>query len=467
MRVYIGFDVGTTNTKCLILNEFGKIVRVLRTATPKKEYKGELFFNLSKIEGFIDSSVSSISDEFDVTAIGFSTIGESVVPVKDGRALSDAPLWNDYSVTSTEEERLIIEASAPADIIGTASNPLFSIHKILWMRRNIEVSGDADFYLPLSSYFCYRKTGIAAWDYSQAARSSMFDVRNKCWISKLLDEFSIKLPEKILPMGSPMGSADGILYSLGGHDHIVGFFGIEKILARPDKSIYYSSMGTSEVLATIVPEERVKEISASRKSYISPSFTPSSYIATRSFRAFGSMLKTVMCITGYGNDFDGMNRDISTLRSREAACLFSQDGDFISDSLVPDKLYISELDKSSSRASLAEAAYLYLSAVSELMREDLQASFMLGCDFIFVSGGGITGNDVFMKYLAAAIGEPVVLLDTEEISALGAALTAVAAYSDAELKRICSAMEVRLIEPDETLKPLLADTLRRYMEVRR
>ncbi len=466
MRVHIGFDVGTTNTKCLVLAEDSSILCLNKVKTPKTRFKEEEFFDINQLEAFIDATILELSKKYQITSIGFSTIGESVVPIRNGRAVFNAPLWNAFSVTSTEEERSKISLSAKPELIGTADNTLFSVHKILWMKRNIPECSTADLYLPLSSYFCYRKTGNAAWDYSQAARSGMFDVRNRCWISSILSEFDIALPEQILPMGSALGSADGIVYGLGGHDHIVGFFGIERILSSAGKEIYYSSMGTSEVLATIVPSSSVSEISPSRKSYISPSFTPSSYIATRSFRAFGSMLKCIMNISGYNDDFDSMNDEIDHLSSDYAACLFSQDGDFISDGLIPDKLYISELNRTASKAELAEAAYLYLSSVTELMRSDLQCTFSLAEDFIFVAGGKIVENGVFMKYLATAINHPVSLLETEEISALGAALVGVSAYSDKDLRRICSLFKTRIVDPDPELRRLCENTIDRYRNIK-
>lgn len=467
MRVHIGFDIGTTNTKCLVLAENGSILSVRKERTPRTLFKGEEFFDIELLEAFVDSAISELAGLYQIASIGFSTIGESVVPVKNGRAASAAPLWNAYSVTSADEDRKRIELYAKPEIIGTADNPLFSIHKILWMKENIRECADAEMFLPLSSYFCYRKTGVAAWDYSQAARSGMFDVKSRSWIHELLSTFDIHLPESILPMGSSMGSADGIVYGLGGHDHIVGFFGIERILSSEDKAIYYSSMGTSEVLATIVPSSSVSEISSSNKSYISPSFTSSSYIATRSFRSFGSMLKSVMNISGYSDDFDSMNGDIAKLRSKHAACLFSQNGDFISSGLIPDKLYISELDKTAGRAELAEAAYLYLSAVSELMRADLESVFSLSDDFIFAAGGRIIDNCLFMSYLAAAINHPISLLETEEISALGAALVGLSAYSADELRRICSLFQRRTIDPDPELRKLCENTIEIYRDFRK
>ena len=319
--------------------------------------------------------------------------------------------------------------------------------------------------MPLSSYFVYRKTGISAWDYSQASRSYLFDIHSKEWIKEIVEYFSIPLPEKILPMGSYVGSSDGICYGLGGHDHIVGFFGIEKILAKTGQELYYSSMGTSEVLATIVPESRLGITKPSRKGYVSPSFFPASYITTRSFRSFGSMLSLIREITGYKDDYSLIESDVSKLSFENASCLFSAEGDFISKNEVG--LNIRELSPSSTRASIVQAAYLYLAVVSEIMRRDLASQYKLCASFTFVAGGGITENHLFLEYLATALASPVTILRTQEISALGAAFVGLEAFSPKLADEISKKFGFDTIEPNDRLKAIIRNTLARYEEYTR
>lgn len=460
MEYYAGFDIGTTNLKCLLLSGEGNIVKTLREVTPKIIEKGHRFFDLGKIEEFVDSTIELLSSSFDLKSVSFSTVGETVVPVRNGRALCNPPLWDEAEITSTPEEREIIEALAPPSVIGTLTKPLFSIHKILWMKREIPGVKDADTFLPLSTYLIWRKTGRDNWDYSQASRSGAFNIRNKCWIETLLDRFNIRLSSTVKPIGSEMGENNGIVYALGGHDHIIGFYGIEKTFPHYGKELYYSSMGTSEVLASLVREENTYSFIPSSKGYLQPSFFPGYYTATRSFRNFGSMLKLVRDFTDYRDDYETITRDLSKLKSTMPACLFTSDGDFIiSDS---DRTFLNMLDirKGASRAEIVESAYLYLSVVSELMRDDLEKKYSLSRDGLFIVGGGITGNSLFMRYLSASISLPVYMLETEEISALGAALSGANAYGR-------KAFEIRhiLIAKDEEKSELIENTKNRYREL--
>ena len=457
MEYYVGYDIGTTNLKCLLLSRDGKIERVIKESTPKVSYKKYLFFDLKRIESFVDRTLEELSSKYSVKSVGFSSIGESVVPIKNGKAISNVPLWDEREITSTDSEREIIERYAKSEIIGTLTKPLFSVHKILWMKREFPELSNADLFLPLSSYLVYRKTGIAAWDYSQASRSGLFDIRRKEWIDELTDYFSLPLPHPILPMGSSMGEKDGISYGLGGHDHIVGFYGIERIFKDSDKSIYYSSMGTSQVLATLVDEDKTRGFVPSAKGYLQPSFFPHLYTATRSFRSFGSMLESVRELTSFSVGFDSANEAIEKLTSVNPPCLFTSEGDFIQKDEDKSWLNIYKIKRGCKKEELVEGAYLYLSVVSEIMRESLESQYSLNKAGLFVLGGGITKNKTFLRYLSSSVSLPVLLLDTEEISALGAALVGQNTIS-------CESVPIsyKEIEKSEKLNELIKETKRCY-----
>ncbi len=457
MEYYVGYDIGTTNLKCLLLSSDGIIEKVIKESTPKIKYKSYLFFDLKRIETFVDQTLDELCASYPVKSVGFSTIGESIIPIKDGKAICNPPLWDEKDITSTKEEREKIEAFATSEIIGTLTKPLFSIHKILWMKRELEGVRNADLFLPLSSYFVYRKTGVAAWDYSQASRSGVFDIRRKEWIGELLNYFSIPLPERILPMGSFVGNNNGISYGLGGHDHIVGFYGIEKTFGDTDKVLYYSSMGTSEVMATLVDESKTSSFIPSAKGYLQPAFFPDMYTATRSFRSFGSMLESIRTLTSFSSTYEDANFEIEKLANSTPPCLFTSVGDFIQKDSDSTWLNIYKIKRGCKKEELVEGAYLYLSVVSEIMRESLEKQYSLNNDGLFVVGGGITKNKTFLSYLSSSIKNPVLLLDTEEISALGAALVGQNTVSDEHVP-----IKYSEIEKSAKLKSLVQETKKCY-----
>ncbi len=458
MDAYLGIDIGTTNSKCLIATEEG-IAAVLSEATPKKIHNGHLFFDLTEISRMVDAFMEKASSMYRVRSVGFSSIGESVVPVASGKALYDALMWDERIPPVSEHEAEIIRRMCPYRITGTRDNGLFSIHKILWMMREHLAEG-ASAFLPVSSYLAYRKTGMAVWDYSQAARSFMFSISGRTWIDGIHEAFSIPCMSEILPMGSYAGECDGIVYGLGGHDHIVGMFGIRRIFSHlfPDCPLYYSSMGTSEVMATVIQGEFVlNKVLNSENGCIIPS-SDSEYIVTRSFRMFGRFLSRIMNILGVS--------DLSALPDSirgNAGCLFCCDGDYVMGNSGTGEINMLRMQPDLDRRGVLESAYLYLAAVSEILRKSIADDTAFSGDFIMSAGGGITSNDCFMRLLATAFGSPVFVLDSAEISALGAMLTGLSALGESvRSESMIESIGYRTVSPDPSLCATMKDTEEQY-----
>lgn len=459
MDSYLGFDIGTTNMKCLVLSDEGTILSVLKEPTPKVKSNDITYFDLAKIERFVDSSLNFLKTKYTIKAVSFSSIGETVVPIKNGKAICNPPLWNEREVTSTEEERKVIRKYARPEISGANFKPLFSINKILWMKKNIPPVKNADLFLPLSSYLSFIKTGVASYDYSQASRTGLFDIYKRNWIEDLLDIFSIPLPSSILPIGSNVGEKEKITYGLGGHDHIVGFFAITNTFKEKNKSLYYSSMGTSEVLATLIEEEKASLFTPLDTSYFLPSFLPSSFIATRSFRNFGSTMERMRERTNFGTDYSLINEKIEGLNSTFPSSIISTNGDFLFGGKQEEDLKIIREKEGTKDEEIMESCYLYLGVVTEMMRRNLEKEYKKNKDFIFAVGGGVTKNPLFLSYLSSSLSSPIHLLETEEISALGAAMAGMKA-KNVKAERIGK----RIINPDNKYTKLIDETAKIYRE---
>ena len=96
-RVYLGVDIGTTNTKVLILGENGEVTNIHRMSSPREIVNGVEYLKIDRIEGFVRECMRTASQSGKVEGIAFSGIGESVVPVSDGKALSNPLMWHDRS----------------------------------------------------------------------------------------------------------------------------------------------------------------------------------------------------------------------------------------------------------------------------------------------------------------------------------------------------------------------------------
>lgn len=416
MKSFAGIDIGTTNTKLLVVAEDGTILKCVSKPTPKTTHDGLAFFDLKQLDQLVDSFIASVTD---CISLGFSTIGETVVPVRHGKALYDAPMWNEQRITTNDAERSIIGQECPFEVTGLFQNGLLSLDKILWMRRNLPQVQEAETFLPMATYQVYRKTGCTIWEYSQACRSNMFVVHEKRWNDALLERFGMVNTCGLGEMGTYGGEKDGIIYGIGGHDHQTGLYGLYASRCNAEPFFYYS-MGTSAVLSLLVQGaesqfDGKKTYNPNGSAFI-PGFETNQFVLTRSFRQFGSL----MAMWGKIGDkqFEELNRDIEASFSPFLAFTMTCDGDLIVGNSSNGEIDFYHFRSDATLPQLEEAVYLYLATVTSDMQADLSRFQNTGTKD-FLTGGGVCKNTLFMKYLATALNHAIVFPDIAEISALG------------------------------------------------
>ncbi|SMP65873.1 Sugar (pentulose or hexulose) kinase [Sphaerochaeta associata] len=478
MNCHVGIDIGTTNTKCLVMDTNGTIVLRLTDKTPKHLIHSLEFFDVHRIDSLIDSFITEVQSKYSIRSIGYSSIGESVIPIKNGKICFDCPLWSVASITSTPHQRDIMKQYCGFENTGTVHNGLFSLDKILWMRDHFQECREVDLWLPMTAYQVYRKTGEGVWDYTQASRSYMFNVHTKQWIVPLLEAFNMKEPGRLAMIGTAVSGKDGIVHGIGGHDHMVGLFGIEKIFSQDGKSIplFYDSMGTSAVLTMISGSESHVDIS-DHITYnptggcLLPGFSQDSFILTRSFRMFGSLLAYVKRIgqQGISNyQFQDINEMLLQCIPTQCRTLITCDGDFILGTTGTGEVNFHNVDLNGDITSLLHNTYLYLASLTKLMQDDLYRFSTTKKALTFISGGGITDNTLFMEYLATACNCRITVLPTAEISALGALIVGLVACKDDTMLKIVSNLQERctFVEPSLRLKPAIKDARIQYLKLR-
>ena len=159
-----------------------------------------------------------------IEAITITSQREGIVPVdKDFLPLSNMIIWLDGRTVREGEE--IIEKLGEQEIYdttGLVANPVWSLSKILWLRRHRnEVYQEAYKFLQAEDYLLSRLTRRAVSELSIASRTCMLEVTERRWSKKILDLFEInedKLPELLEP-GSLVGSIPG---------NIAGELGLKK-----------------------------------------------------------------------------------------------------------------------------------------------------------------------------------------------------------------------------------------------
>lgn len=218
MYGFLGIDIGTTNSKAILINEDGDIVSTWKQKTPQVLRNGHSYFDIQKIEVFIDQWTEEAKRLVRLRSISFSSIGESVIPLKDGKVIGLPLVWHEQTDEIDETVKRRVLKDSGFEHTGVHDTPTFAVYKMTWMMKH-ELTELPDMWLPISSYLIYRKTGTARWDTSQAGRSYLYDIHKKEWNRNAAEELDIGLPEQIGSMGDVCGCKDGIVYGLGGHDH--------------------------------------------------------------------------------------------------------------------------------------------------------------------------------------------------------------------------------------------------------
>jgi sugar (pentulose or hexulose) kinase len=428
---YVGIDIGSTNTKAVILYTDGTAGTPLKALTPFYSRYGAVFFNLSLLEGIIRGFREEIEKNCRIRGISFTSVGESVVPVRNGSALADPLFWNDPVTETTartmpvDDDRCNPEMNRKGKI-----NATLSIYKIIWMRNTLRLD-ETEYWLPISAYFIYRFTRIPRWDYSQAARTLLMNIGEGKWEAGLLRRFDMegRLPA-ISAIGAHVGEdAKGVSYALGGHDHITALFCIETLLKQ--QAFIFDSIGSSESMVTLTDCRELR--SNSGEICIGAAFDRGIFYALNTIIYSGIFMKFLSVLGGSDNVaafFDAINDRLLDLASPpEKVFPIIAGGDPVA-GIGKSALSFINIPLDTDPPHLIHAAYVYMATMAKINIETLYR--YTDPNAIIIAGGGGTANDLYLQYRAAVLEQPVRIIPMAEMGGIGAALCAVKAMKDEE-----------------------------------
>ncbi len=267
----LGLDVGTTNLKCLALDEAGTIVAQGSESTPQShprpdwtDFEPEPIWQAACQA--IRSVVCQIKDPEAIRGIAVSSLAESVVPIdSQGRSLAPAIAWFDLrTIAEYEWLRDTVGYETLFNVSGLNPDPMFGLCKILWVKNHDPVTfRKARQWLNFADYVAFRLCGIPATNPSLACRSLAYDLGRGNWASEILEAVGVP-PSSFPPVcksGTPLGSvipssatATNLpittIVSVGIHDHLSGAFAAGGLSTR----VLFDSIGTSESLISIFPK---------------------------------------------------------------------------------------------------------------------------------------------------------------------------------------------------------------------
>lgn len=208
MQHYLGIDIGTYESKGVLVDATGRIVAT--AARPHKmlvpqpgwaEHDAERdwwleFCSISK-ELIASSGVAPAA----IRAVGASGIGPCMLPVgADGAPLMNAVLYGVDTRAAAEIEELTAEIGLD-ELVRSGGNALTSQSvgpKILWLKKNRpELYRRTHKVLNSSSFLIHRLTGRYVIDhYSACSSSPLYDARSHSWTDRYADRI---IPPEHLP----------------------------------------------------------------------------------------------------------------------------------------------------------------------------------------------------------------------------------------------------------------------------
>lgn len=205
-KYFLGIDVSTTSVKALLIDEEGRVASTVSTqqtfSTPQplwaeQEPQDWWTHTVESVRGVLANAGVSGAQ---VAAVGLTGQMHGLVLLDaTGEVLRPAILWNDQRTAAqcdnitqrVGEQRLI-------DITGNRALTGFTAPKIVWVRENEpEIYARTSHILLPKDYVRYRLTADYAVDKADGAGTILFDLRKRDWSDEILEK--LEIPREWLP----------------------------------------------------------------------------------------------------------------------------------------------------------------------------------------------------------------------------------------------------------------------------
>ena len=266
----LGIDAGTSRVRALLFTTDGKVVAEGSQTAPTRrpqprwaEQDAEALWQACATA--IKEVVAAVERPERIRSLAISSVGEAFVPL-DASGLPTFPViaWYDQR-PAVELARLFerIDRDTLFDIAGLATDPTFTLPKLLWLQANApEAMGRTRRILNVTHYLAWRLTGVETADLTQASRSLALDLHGHAWAEDLIREAGLdpELFAELRPLGERLGEITpevaaslglpgDCVVGVGGHDHILGALAADALVS----GTMLNSLGTAEAVTLAMP----------------------------------------------------------------------------------------------------------------------------------------------------------------------------------------------------------------------
>jgi xylulokinase len=446
----LGIDIGTSGCKASVVDADGRIVgqdykeySLVSPGAGLQEIEPELVWRSTK--EVIARAVRRADDHRGegVRAISVSSFGETVVPLaRDGSVLRNAFLYIDGRGSEEAEflRRRIGGARIQA-ITGVPIHSMYSLSKILWLKRN-----EPDIYertwkfLLFSDYTLFRLGARPCTDYSLAARTQAFDVVAKSWSAEMLDGAGVDADKFGEPVqaGTVIGKlkkelagelgipADALLVA-GGHDQPCAALGAGVI----GPGVAVDGLGSTECITPAFDHPVINDATARSGFACVPHVVAGLYVTYAFTFTCGSVLKW------YRDRLSGDRRGEAEARGIDVFDLLVEEAAARESPLLLLPHFAGAATPYMDAGSVGAIVGLTIDTtgrdIARAILEGVTYEIMVNMERLEAAGiavdelravGGLSKSAAFLQLKADMMGRSIIALDVGEAGTLGVAILA-------------------------------------------
>lgn len=218
MAKYImALDQGTTSSGCILFDKAGNICsmaqREFEQIYPKPGWVEHNPMEIWSTQYAVMSEAMALvgAKPKDIAGIGITNQRETTIvwDKETGEPVYNAIVWQ---CRRTAKDINLLVKDGYADVIkaktGLVPDAYFSATKIAWILSNVagarkKAEEGRLLFGTVDTWLIWKLTGgaVHVTDYTNASRTMLFDIHNRCWDKELLEKFNI--PEVMLPIVKP------------------------------------------------------------------------------------------------------------------------------------------------------------------------------------------------------------------------------------------------------------------------
>lgn len=467
-----GLDIGTTGCKLTVFDESGRQLGKAYRDYPVRRQLGGHEIDISVIMESVWAVLAEMAVQYpDIAGIGVTSFGETFVMTDGaGMPLHNAMLYTDPR--GAEECAELVEklgADHIAQITGLAPHEMYSISKMMWIRKHRpEVYAAAKRIHLIEDFVVRHLTGNAQIDVSLAARTMAFDIHSLDWSREIFEaaEIDVSLMSAPVPTGTAAGAItldaarrtgldrDCVVVSVS-HDQVAAAVGAGAF----DGSVAVDGAGTVECLTPIY--DSIPEISVMAKGYFSvvPYVVPGKYVAYAFSYTGGALIQWAREIVGRGETNEALEAAYGKDEPTGLLVLPHFAGAATPYMDIGSKGAILGLTAATTAADIYRAC---MEGVAYEMRLNYEALRGSGIRFtgLHATGGGARSKQ-WMQMKADVLNLPITALKTVDAGTVGSAmLTGIAVGLFADLNDAAAHM----VQKTETYLPR-AEMHEKYMKI--